>query len=523
MLLDGLERARGLARRLGRHHLRRQLAAQHRAFHAAQELLAGPVAAHGQVGDGRLLAGAVLVPARNGRVHAAGHLHHGELLQARLPLWGLLHGARPLLVRGDLQREQPAQLAHGRIDDFLVRLLDPVHVAAGQRGAGREDQLEHALLLVVVLLAGGGHVRVHREQWRAREAQVVHALQLLVEPHVQVDHGDALQLIELVEVGHGLPLLGDHPADNVHGHGRHVLVRLHLGAVAHEQVLDGAVLVQHELFEGLLHHQRAAVLLDALGHGRTEPVGLVAVQEGHLQAVVLVQEAVHGGEHHGHGQLVWVDEVQGLGHGDEHLLVNPLGHAVLTHEVQHAELVLGVNEILAFNEHGQKRGGCLQLFAQCEHFLVHEDGQAKVEGGRNPRDKVKGGELSRKLLHGKNHLVNLPLKAVMDAQFREEVHHVGIGTEEDMEASLNPVSIFVFPGRNFPAQNVTGFIHSCLVSRVGEVLGTREAGQPAADNCNLLLGVSCGLQVGLKTIGKSSAFPVVIGVLNVRLRIISHN
>lgn len=32
-----------------------------------------------------------------------------------------------------------------------------------------------------------------------------------------------------------------------------------------------------------------------------------------------LQEPVEGGEHDGHGELVGVDEGQGLGHGDEHL------------------------------------------------------------------------------------------------------------------------------------------------------------------------------------------------------------
>ena len=40
----------------------------------------------------------------------------------------------------------------------------------------------------------------------------------------------------------------------------------------------------------------------------------------YLKALVLVEEAVHGGEHHRHRELVRVDEVQRLRHRDEHLV-----------------------------------------------------------------------------------------------------------------------------------------------------------------------------------------------------------
>jgi len=40
-------------------------------------------------------------------------------------------------------------------------------------------------------------------------------------------------------------------------------------------------------------------------------------------AIGFVEEAIHGCEHHRHGQLLGVDEIQGLGHGDEDLRVDP--------------------------------------------------------------------------------------------------------------------------------------------------------------------------------------------------------
>ena len=38
--------------------------------------------------------------------------------------------------------------------------------------------------------------------------------------------------------------------------------------------------------------------LDVRAHGGAEAVGLVAVEESHLEAVVLIEETVHRSEHH---------------------------------------------------------------------------------------------------------------------------------------------------------------------------------------------------------------------------------
>ena len=45
--------------------------------------------------------------------------------------------------------------AHRRVDDLLVLLGDPVDVAAGDRRARREDELEHRALLI--------HKRIRRD------------------------------------------------------------------------------------------------------------------------------------------------------------------------------------------------------------------------------------------------------------------------------------------------------------------------------------------------------------------------
>jgi hypothetical protein len=49
-------------------------------------------------------------------------------------------------------------------------------------------------------------------------------------------------------------------------------------------------------------------------------------------------------------------------------------------------------------------------------------------------DEVISGELSGELLHGKDHLVNLPLEAVVQIQLREKIHHVRVRSEKDVQA-----------------------------------------------------------------------------------------
>ena len=51
---------------------------------------------------------------------------------------------------------------------------------------------------------------------------------------------------------------------------------------------------------------------DVISHGLTQPGGRRAVEKGHFGAVFLLEEAVQGSEHDGHGELVGVDEGEGL-------------------------------------------------------------------------------------------------------------------------------------------------------------------------------------------------------------------
>ena len=412
-LLDGLIR---IANSTVRNNLGSKLAAKDSTLHRSEELLRSPVTSHGEVGNRSGLGRTVLIPSRNSGVNTSWNLDNGILLKLGLSVGSLLGSRRPPLIIGNVLGEQTSELTHGSINDLLIRLGNPVDLTTGNRTAGGKHQLKHRLIGILVLLASDGHISIHRKQRGTREAEMIHSRQLAIEPHVQVDNGDALELIKLTEVGHLLPLLGDHALHNVHGHGRNVFVGLDLLSTPQEQVVDGTILVGNDLLDRSVHNNLSASLLNVLLHGLAETIGLVAIEEGHLQTVRLVEEAIHGSKDDRHGKLIGIDEIESLGHSNKDLLVNALWHAILAHEVGNGELVLSIDEVLSLDEHGNEWRSGLELLAEGKHLLVHENSKAKVKGGRNSRDEVEGGELSGKLLHGEDHLMDLPLETIMDAE-----------------------------------------------------------------------------------------------------------
>mmetsp|Transcript_6540 Transcript_6540/g.24293 ORF Transcript_6540/g.24293 Transcript_6540/m.24293 type:complete len:470 (-) Transcript_6540:416-1825(-) len=431
----------GLADGLVGDDLGSQLAGEDCALHGAQVELGGVVACEHEVLYGSLLRGAELVAAHVGGVDGARRLDDGVLAQLRAGT-----------VRLDLRGEKALQFAHGGLDDLLVGSGDPVLLRARERPAWCKDELQHGLLLVVVLFASRGHVGVHREQRRAREHEVVAAVELAVEPEVQVDHGDALQLVELLEERALLPRLGRHKLHDVHGHRGDVHVGGHLLPARELQVGHAlAVLRNGDLAQRGLQAHLPAPRLHVLTQRLAQAVGLVAVQEGHLRAVRLVDEAVHRGEHHRHAQLVRVDEVQRLGHRDENLVVHPVGHVVLLHPLAHRQLVLRVDVVLPRHQHGQQRQPEAQLLRPREHLVVVGDRPHPVPGRWQPRREVEARKLARGVGHREDHGVLLPLQAVLDVELREQVHHVRVRPEEDVQPCLDPVTVLVLPSGHLAA------------------------------------------------------------------------
>jgi hypothetical protein len=65
----------------------------------------------------------------------------------------------------------------------------------------------------------------------------------------------------------------------------------------------------------------------------------------------------------------------------------------------------------------------------------------------------------------------------MDTKLGEQVHHVGVRSEENVKASLDPVPVLVLPGRDLAAKDVSRFINSRLVARIGKVFCCSQSGQ----------------------------------------------
>ena len=112
-----------------------------------------------------------------------------------------------------------------------------------------------------------------------------------------------------------------------------------------------------------------------------------------------------------------------LAHRDEDLLVDPLGHPVLAHEVEDGELVLRVDEALPLDEHRQQRRHHPQLLLHRQHLGVLQDRQRHPERRRHARRELEASKLPRQLAHRERHPVRLPLQPLVDLQLLEQVHH----------------------------------------------------------------------------------------------------
>ena len=76
----------------------------------------------------------------------------------------------------------------------------------------------------------------------------------------------------------------------------------------------------------------------------------------------------------------------------------------------------------------------------------------------------------------------LPLQPVLDVEFLEQVHHVGVRAEEDVKAGLDPIPVLVLPRRYLAAEHVPALEHDGNVTRICEVLCAREPSQTATDD-----------------------------------------
>ena len=114
-------------------------------------------------------------------------------------------------------------------------------------------------------------------------------------------------------------------------------------------------------------------------------------------------------------------------------------------------------------------------------------------------------------------LPHLPLQPVVYPQLVEQVHHVRVRPEEDVQPRLDPVSVFVLPRRNLPPQDIPGLVNRGLVPGLSEVLGAGKTGETATDYGDLLGGLG---NVLTELCGEGLELTVGASVLDIRLRVV---
>ena len=230
--------------------------------------------------------------------------------------------------------------------------------------------------------------------------------------------------------------------------------------------------------------------------------------------MALLEKTVEGDEDTDHRQIVGIDEVQRLCHGDEHLIVDALRNTLLRHPLLDCEVVLRLHVRLPKHDGRQQPKRKANLLWPCQHLIIPAMGGHQKGGGgaenrlrhakqhcaatigvlplvapENCNDaiprrwdvwKIEPTELAGRVRHCKDHGMLLPLQSVFNAQLPvpqhvrlgsvlidrhfsvtepdrhllEDVHHIGICSKKNVQAGLSPIPIFVLPGCNFSPQHV---------------------------------------------------------------------
>ena len=217
---------------------------------------------------------------------------------------------------------------------------------------------------------------------------------------------------------------------------------------------------------------------DVVDDRLAEALGRVAIEERHLGAVALLQEAIQGGEHHGAGDLIGIDEIKRLGHGDEHLIVHPLRNVVDLQPLGPGVFIALLHVTLAPQHRRHQAQSEGNLLRPGEHVVVAQNRGHTVEGRRDLR-KVKTAVSAGRLLLIEDHRVALPLQPIFDVQLLEELAHVAVSTEKDVQPGLVPVAVLVLPGGHLAPEHIASLHHHRSVAGIAEVLGsgkTRQSG-----------------------------------------------
>ena len=288
-----------------------ELATEYGALHGGHVALPGVVSRQKEIGDRGGLAGAQLLTTGRCLVDRQGGLHHPVLAQ--------LSGVIPTEMAG----EQGFQLFHGDLDNVLVRAADPVL----RRG---KDQLQHGALRVFIALAGDAHVRIDTEQGGTAEQKMVNVRELTVKPKVNVDDGDTLETSQPGKGRELSPWLWQEQLEHIHRQGADIGIRHNAWAVLAPHVKAGHLTIGGQVDgpQGCAELHGAPTGTDVVHQWLAEPLRRRPIQKRHAGAVLFLQKAVQGREHHGGGDLIRIDEVEGLAHGNEHLVIDPFRDVV---------------------------------------------------------------------------------------------------------------------------------------------------------------------------------------------------
>ena len=118
-----------------------------------------------------------------------------------------------------------------------------------------------------------------------------------------------------------------------------------------------------------------------------------------------------------------------------------------------------------------------------QHVVVSQDRCHTIHRGWQIRE-IKAAVSAWFLLLIEDHRVALPLQPVFDVQLFEDLKHVRVGPEKDMEPGLVPVTVLVFPGCNLATEHIASLHHHWRMANIGEIFGAGQTRKTGSGDSN---------------------------------------
>ena len=121
--------------------------------------------------------------------------------------------------------------------------------------------------------------------------------ELAIKPEVNIDHRHPIEAVELLEIGNLLPSLRQQQLEGIYRHGAHVGVgRKRAGLLALDatnlESLHRAIGIELDLAQRGIQVNFPATGFDVIDDRLAQALRWVAIKEGHLGAITLLQEAI---------------------------------------------------------------------------------------------------------------------------------------------------------------------------------------------------------------------------------------